>query len=284
MGHPGGCERISQGRWIPECLHAGESKTPAELVLWAGQEAPACRTPGRTHPGTWRETGCTSGLAGTLHLSGVRGHLADGVGVSFTEDTFWMPKTETGLGMWGLPGTRHPFQGQRGGSPEGERREKGVRPSCRSAALRLPGEPAPGGSRQAGALLPLRMAWTPRSDCPAPSAPDSPLSPGEAFLLPRPRVAEAANLRHDPGFQPRVLQGPGSPGPIWERSRLRASSSRRRSLMVAAGGRRPGEGGSGEAALQRLQRRQGHRLYRAGGLHNHTHRREGRRPTARERF
>ena len=124
MGHPGGCERISQGRWIPECLHAGESKTPAELVLWAGQEAPACRTPGRTHPGTWRETGCTSGLAGTLHLSGVRGHLADGVGVSFTEDTFWMPKTETGLGMWGLPGTRHPFQGQRGGSPEGERRER----------------------------------------------------------------------------------------------------------------------------------------------------------------
>ena len=40
-----------------------------------------------------------------VHLSGVRGHLADGVGVPFTEDTFWMPKTETGLGMWGLPGT-----------------------------------------------------------------------------------------------------------------------------------------------------------------------------------
>ncbi|CAI9171579.1 unnamed protein product [Rangifer tarandus platyrhynchus] len=46
--------------------------------------------------------------------------------------------------------------------------------------------------------------------------------------------------------------------------------------MVAAGGRKPGEGGSGEAGLQR---RQGHRLYRAGGLHNHTHRSEGRRPT-----
>lgn len=24
-----------------------------------------------------------------------------GVGVPFTEDTFWMPKTETGLGVWG---------------------------------------------------------------------------------------------------------------------------------------------------------------------------------------
>lgn len=31
--------------------------------------------------------------------------------------------------------------------------------------------------------------------------------------------------------------------------------------MVAAGGRSPKEGGSGEAGLQRLQRRQGHRLY-----------------------
>lgn len=65
--------------------------------------------------------------------------------------------------------------------------------------------------------------------------------------MPRPRVAEAANLRRGPGVQPRVLQGPGSPGPSWERSRPRASSSRRRTLMVAAGGRRPGEGGSGEA-------------------------------------
>ena len=152
-------------------------------------------------------------------------------------------------------------------------------PSCCSAALRLLGELAQGGSRQAGALLALRMAWTPRSDHPSPSAPDRPLSPGEAFLLPRARVAEAANLRRGPEFQPRALQGPGSPGPSWERSRPRASSSRRRTLMVAAGGRRPGERGSGEAGLPSLQRRQGHRLYRAGGLHNRTHRREGRRPT-----
>ena len=68
--------------------------------------------------------------------------------------------------------------------------------------------------------------------------------------MPRPWVAEAANLRRGPGFQPQVLKRPGSPGPSWERSRLRASSSRRRSLMVAAGGRRPGEGGSGEAGLE----------------------------------
>ena len=75
---------------------------------------------------------------------------------------------------------------------------------------------------------------------------------------------EVANLRRGPESQPRVLQGPGSPGPSWERSRLRASSSRRRTLMVAAGGQSPKEGGSGEAGLQRLQRlqrRQGHRLY-----------------------
>ena len=84
----------------------GESKTLAELVLWAGQVAPACRrTPGRAHPGPWQEMRCTSGLAGMLCLSGVRGHLADGVGVPFTEDTLWNPKTETGLGLWGLPGT-----------------------------------------------------------------------------------------------------------------------------------------------------------------------------------
>ena len=35
----------------------------------------------------------------TLHLSGVRGHITDGVGVPFTENTFWNPKTETGLGV-----------------------------------------------------------------------------------------------------------------------------------------------------------------------------------------
>ena len=60
----------------------------------------------------------------TLHLSGVRGHITDGVGVPFTEDTFWNPKTETGLGVWGLPGTSHPRQGQREGSPEGKMRER----------------------------------------------------------------------------------------------------------------------------------------------------------------
>lgn len=103
--------------------------------------------------------------------------------------------------------------------------------------------------------------------------------------MPRPRVAEAANLRRGPGVQPRVLQGPGSPGPSWERSRPRASSSRRRTLMVAAGGRPEARGRRLRGGwLQRLQRRQGHRLYRAGGLHNRTHGREGRRPTARERF
>ena len=76
------------------------------------------------HPGPWHEMRCTSGLAGMLCLSGVRGHLADGVGVPFTEDTFWNPKTETGLGVWGLPGTSHPRQGQREGSPEGKMRER----------------------------------------------------------------------------------------------------------------------------------------------------------------
>ena len=152
-------------------------------------------------------------------------------------------------------------------------------PSCCSAALRLLGELAQGGSRQAGALLALRMAWTPQSDPPRHLPPDRPLSPGETFLLSQARVAEAANLRRGPEFQPRALQGPGSPGPSRERSRPRASSSRWRTLMVAAGGRRPGEEGSGEAGLQRLQRRQGHRIYRAGGLHNRSHRREGRCPT-----
>ena len=47
-----------------------------------------------------------------------------------------------------------------------------------------------------------------------------------------------------------IFLGSNITGPSWERSRPRASSSRRRSLMVAAGGRRPGEGGSGEARLE----------------------------------
>ena len=88
-------------------------------------------------------------------------------------------------------------------------------PSCCSAALRLLGELAQGGSRQAGALLALRMAWTPQSDPPRHLPPDRPLSPGETFLLSQARVAEAANLRRGPEFQPRALQGPGSPGPSW---------------------------------------------------------------------
>ena len=163
-----------------------------------------------------------------------------------------------------------------GKEPRGRDERETGGPSSRSAALRLLGELAQGGSRQAGALLALRMAWTPRSDHLAPSAPDRPLSPGEAFLLPWAWVAEKVNLRRVPEFQPRALQGPGSLGPSRERSRPRASSSRWRTLMVAAGGRRPGEGGSGEAGLQRQQ---GHHIYKAGGLHNRTHRRsEGRRP------
>lgn len=66
--------------------------------------------------------------------------------------------------------------------------------------------------------------------------------------MPRPRVAEAANLRRGPGVQPRVLQGPGSPGPSWERSRPRASSSRRRTLMVAAGAGGPEREAQGRLA------------------------------------
>lgn len=92
-----------------------------------------------THPGTWRETGCTSGLAGTLHLSGVRGHLADGVGVPFTEDTFWMPKRETGLGCGGCLAPDILTKGK----GEGALRERGERKGS-PALLPLSCPQAPG--------------------------------------------------------------------------------------------------------------------------------------------
>lgn len=197
-----------------------------------------------THPGTWRETGCTSGLAGTLHLSGVRGHLADGVGVPFTEDTFWMPKRETGLGVWGLPGTGHPRQGQRGGSPEGERREKRESgpPAAQLPSGSRENQPQEALGRHSGWPGPLGRTAPRHLPQTAHSAPGRPsCCPGLGSQ--RRPTSDAA-----PGSSPGCCRVPAHLGPAGRGAgRGPAAAGGGPSWWRRAGGRRPGEGGSGEA-------------------------------------
>lgn len=124
------------------------------------------------------------------------------------------------------------------------REETGVRPSCRSAAPQAPGRTSPGGSRQAGALR-TRMAWVGRDRAPRHLPPTGRSCSREAFPgCPGPGLQRrpTSDAAPSPSL---VLQGPSSPGPSWERSRLRASSSRRRTLMVAQVAGAPGREAQG---------------------------------------